>query len=335
MKKLLVVVAVLLVAAPLMAKEIELVPTPVDGVGVPGHFYSLPPAPMYPGEYELSHDDGTRSYMWSGPSGFASTFDLTSDYWVLTMKIFAYTYGETYDEVLDILGWAGSYPDIYDSYFGGSLTFPGSGPYADEWAEFDVSDEHLFLPNGDKITLFSEGGFYPLYAPQDGNSGAPAQSGWMWFGGTTWFDYSAYGFGAMMIRAIVNDDADGPYGDNYNPADGDTAPPDTNVVWHCYDDDIGVDSDTINTDSMLVEVAKSKVSGTITITGDPSDYEVTFDPDSDFSEGDTVNVTLSPSGNEILDQLTNSMEEVTYSFDIGAYVTVQPTSLGYIKAMYE
>ncbi len=325
MKKLLVVVAVLLVATPLVAKEIELVPTPVDGVGIPGHFYSLPLSPKFPTEQELYYDDGDfGSYAPWASYGvrFACNFDPGYACWITRYKICYYDVGTA-----NCHGYfyenSGGDPDSGTLYWDESFQCSGSGF---NWYEVDV-DPPVFDDDGD---------FYSILGWDDTTSpgGPPADSG-----DTSHFYQDFYGWDAgwyiYALRCFVNDDADGPYGDQYNPADGDTAAPDTNVVWHCYDDDIGVDSDTINTDSMLVEVAKSKVSGTITITGDPSDYEVTFDPDSDFTEGDTVNVTLSPPDYEILDLLTNSMDEVTYSFSVGSYVTVQPTSVGYIKAMYE
>ncbi len=331
MKKLLLIVVVLLVAAPLMAKEIELVPTPpaIGGVGVPGHFYNLPPAPMFPSEQELSNDNGTPGpYYFTGSWQIFNTITIPYDCWLILVRGYIYGSG-TGDIIMDVLEDSGGTPVWGSSLIGGSVPvyFDGSSGWKDS-ADFDPL---IFFSNGTVTHPGSEAQISSAGICTDTDTSG---SGGFWYYVGTWYDYT-WLFGHVMARLLVNDDVAGPYGDQYNPADGDTAPPDTNIVWHCCDADSGVDSDTINTDSFLVEVAKSKVSGTITITGDPSDYEVTFDPDSDFSEGDTVNVTLSPPDYAILDLLTNSMEEVTYSFSIGAYVTVQPTSLGYIKAMYE
>ena len=328
MKKLLLLIAVLLVAAPLVAKEIELVPVPVDGVGVPGHFYSLPPAPMYPSENELSNDNGTSSYYWSGAISMFNSITIPYDCWLILVRGYIYGSG-TGDVTMDVLEDSGGTPVWGSSLIGGSVPvyFDGSGG----WKDSTDFDPLIFFYNGTVTHPGQEAGISSAGICSDTDTSG---SGGCWYYYGSWVDYTNP-FGHIMARLLVNDDTDGPYGDLYDPAGGDTAPPDTNVVWHCYDDDIGVDSDTINTDSMLVEVAKSKVSGTITITGDPNDYEVTFDPDSDFTEGDTVNVTLSPPDYAILDLLTNSMEEVTYSFDIGPYTNIQPTSLGYIKAMHE
>jgi len=336
MKKLLLIVAVLLVAATpplagLMAKEIELAPVLVEGVGVPGHFYNMAPSPKFPTEQELSWDDGTDAgfYFPGSYSPYATTFTAPADCHLVRYRFYWYGGGSVNVDCLLYADDGGGTPHTPT----GSTLFTvagNSGSTSFDWFEVDVSAEGVTLSNGDI--------FHPGWSHTSTTAGvllddfvSGSYACWLWLG--MWYDYSPYN--THMMRVVVNDDADGPYGDQYNPGDGDTAAPDTNIVWHCYDDDIGVDSDTINTDSMLVEVAKSKVSGTITITGDPSDYEVTFDPDSDFTEGDTVNVTLSPPDYAILDLLTNSMDEVTYSFTIGPYVTIQSTSLGYIKAIYE
>lgn len=140
----------------------------------------------------------------------------------------------------------------------------------------------------------------------------------------------------MNLRVIVNDDVAGPYADQFDPAPGDTVSPNTDIVFHIKDDDIGVDSATITTDSVVIEVGGSPVAGTLGVDDtNPNDVLVTFNPDIDFTEGDTVEVTLSPSGNEIKDLLTNTMEEDPYEFYIGPYVQIQSTSLGVIKANYK
>lgn len=338
------------IAVSLMAVEHELVKiVPIETpsfVGTIGD-YGIP----LPGEHDLINDDGEREYMWSGPSGFATTFDITWDCYLLEMSAYLYTYSETADIYLDCFGWdsTDSQPAEDDSYFGGRVEFLGSGPYDDEWAVFDVSDEGVTFANGDRITLFCEGGYYPIYAPEDGNSGAPDDSGWMWFGGSTWVDYSDYGYGSMMIRGLVNDDMDPPYVDGQDPADGSDIEPDLDeIVFHAKDDDIGVDTGTI--DFTVTDESKKNsqsndlddientgvVPGDLNINdSDPNDIICTFDVDDgyDFTIGQTITCTVA-SG--LADQLGNTMDsDVEWEYTVVPFESIQTTSLGNIKTMFE
>ena len=282
-KLLLVTLALLVLAGAGMAREIEVGPYLIEDVGGGSGIYAPYNGAEPPSESDLINDDGGRQYMWSGPSGFGSSFDITFDCWLVEMSVYAYTYGQTHDVVLNCFGWTGSQPDQTDSYFGGDVSFPGSGPYNNEWAIFDVSDEGAFFENGDRITLFSQGGSYPWYCPQDGNSGAPQYSGWMWFGGSTWIDYSAYGYGAMMIRGVVDDDTTGPYVDGQDPADDEWTDDNTHVVFHAKDDDKGVDIDTIY--GICKDEDGYEVPGSLDVTGTPADYLCTWTPDDPFEDG--------------------------------------------------
>jgi len=314
-------------------------------------------------EHDLINDDGSRSYMWSGPSGFGTTFDMTYDCWLVTMKVFGYTYGQTHNVVLNCFGWNSTYnrPDENNSYFDGEVSFPGSGPYSDTWATFDVSGEHAFFEDNDRITLFSRGGSYPWYCPEDGNASAPPRSGWMWFGGSSWSDFSTYGYGAMMVRGVVNDDMDPPYVDSQDPADGAWAPTDTTIVFHCKDDDMdgpyvdeqdpadggwaapetsiffhckdndkGVESDTI--DFSADDGTRAGVSGSLYIDDtDPNDVICIFSPDSDLPEGETITCTVAGT---LADGLGNEMGyDAVWSFTVGQ-TNVNDASLGEIKAGY-
>ncbi|MCP4229428.1 MAG: Ig-like domain-containing protein, partial [bacterium] len=150
-----------------------------------------------------------------------------------------------------------------------------------------------------------------------------------------------YGNYDLMVRVKINDDMDGPYASGRDPADGATGVPvDSDIVFHIEDDDIGVDVSTINTDSVLVDMdvpvkGKIEVTGSITIDDtDPNDVIVTFDPDYDFEEGAWVTVTVSPSGNEILDDLGNVMAEDSWEFFV-FMAGVDSASLGEIKAAFK
>lgn len=266
-------------------------------------------------EYDLINDDGTRYYLWSGPQGFGTTFDITTAGWLVKMKVYAYTFGQTHIVKLNCFGWneTTNRPDENDSYFGGELSFPGSGPYHDEWAEFNVIDGHAYFPNGDRITLFSRGGSFPWYCPQDGNWGALQYSGWMWFGGSSWYDYSVYLYGAMMIRGVVNDDVDGPYVDTQDPPDGGWAQPDTTIVFHARDDDYGVDSGTI--DFAAEYETGAEVPGTLDIADSyTNDVVCTFTPDNNLPEGETITCTVAGT---LADGLTNEMgDDAVWSFGV-------------------
>jgi|GEM_PF-1101938 len=315
MRNVLLVLTVAALTLPAVAKEIELGPYLVEDVGGGSRVYAPYDGAETRTEQDLINDDGSRSYNWSGPSGFGDSFDITFDCWLVEMSVFAYTYGLTHDVVLNCYGWNGgsSRPDETNSYFGGDVTFAGSGPYDDEWAVFDVMDEHAFFEDGDRITLFSYGGSSPWYCPEDGNGSAPQYSGWMWFGGSSWTDFSAYGYGAMMIRGVVNDDVDGPYVDSQDPADGGWAAPDTDIVFHCKDDDYGVDSSTIGFSAD--DGTKADVSGSLDVDdSDPNDVVCTFTPDSDLPEGETITCTVAGT---LADGLTNEMgDDAVWSFGV-------------------
>ncbi len=339
MRYLLLAILVFALAVPAFAKEIIMGGHTVTYIG-----NSTSAANLFSGvfgdksEQDLIHDDGSAgTIIFTGPHGLGSTFDMTGTGggWLLEISVYTCTGGNTPDAVIDVLGWTGTQPDENDSYFGGSLIFPDSGPYSYEWVVFDVSGEHLFLPDGDMITLFCEGGSSVWYLILDGNTSAPANSGWLWYGGSSWSD-DASTRGASMIRGIYNDDITSPYAADQNPTDGATGVPvDADILFDIQDDDTGVDSSTIDGNSVVVtDDTKATISGTLTVDdANANDVHVTFDPDSDFAEGSVITVTVSPSGNEIIDGLTNEMAEDSWSFMVTT-TAIESASLGEIKAKF-
>ncbi|RLC42321.1 MAG: hypothetical protein DRH49_04020 [Candidatus Coatesbacteria bacterium] len=329
MRYLTIFIMVLMVS-PIMAKEIELLPgvysEPTE-VTTSDSFSAI--TFLFPEEQELFNDDGSVQSAHYGLLGQATTFEAPCDCHLVRLKYLLD--GSNFTWYFDVYHTSsGNKPDHNNPYFDEPIEHYGS--HSQEWVETDVTD---------KGVVFSEGEvFHPYYeyagghGNSDGANDAPEYSNWWRFNSENWSEYSYY-FGSAMLRVFINDDMDPPYADGFDPADGDTVPPDTNIVFHAKDDDVGVDSDTINTDSVVVTVGGEPVPGSLDVSGDESDYTVTFDPDSDFTQGDTVIVTLSPEGNEITDLLGNPMETVEYSFNIGSYAVIVNSSIGVIKAEYK
>jgi hypothetical protein len=122
-----------------------------------------------------------------------------------------------------------------------------------------------------------------------------------------------------------------PYVDGRSPASGATGVAlNSNIVFHVKDLDDGVDSSTI---TMTVEGA----SVTPTVTGTSADYTVTYNPPSDFTNSQVVNVTASAS-----DLAGNSMGVTSWSFtavaaapDPLALTTTSPLPQGLVGVAYE
>ena len=133
-------------ALPAAAREIEVGPYLVEEVGEGSGIYAPYTGAETRTESDLINDNGNPGSQWSGPQGYATTFDITFDCWLVEMSLSAYTSGQTFDVELNCFGWneGASRPDETDSYFGGPVTFPGSGPYSNEWADFDVTGEGAF-----------------------------------------------------------------------------------------------------------------------------------------------------------------------------------------------
>ena len=94
-----------------------------------------------------------------------------------------------------------------------------------------------------------------------------------------------------------------PYTWGHTPASGAAdIPIDTNIIVHIHDNDEGVNQSTI-----VMTVEGSAV--TPEITGTPSDYTLTYDPPSDFTHSQVVDVTVAAS-----DLAGNTMPTDSYSF---------------------
>ncbi|MCP4231887.1 MAG: Ig-like domain-containing protein [bacterium] len=284
------------------------------------------------GETELSWDDGTTggSYFSNSYVPYATTFTAPADCYLVTYRYFWYN-GQNGD--IDSLLYAddgGGAPHVPT----GSTVFTvagNTGTTSYDWFDVDVSGEGVTFSNGDI--------FHPGWTHAQTNNGlfmdspiGGSYSCWLWLG--SWYDFS--GNFAHMMRVVVNDDFDGPYAADQDPADGATGVAvDADILFDIQDDDMGVDSSTINTDSVVVtDDTKAVIPGSISIDdGDPNDVHVTFDPDSDFDEGVTVTVTVSPAGYEIRDGLGNTMAEDSWSFTV-FLTAVESASLGEIKAEF-
>jgi len=200
------------------------------------------------------------------------------------------------------------------------------------WDDFEITSMGLTLDNGDDFFAGLENNGTATWLSFDNTSGTYHHYVYRSTTSWTWSSMNRN----MNVRVIVNDDFDGPYASGQDPADGATSVPvDSNIVFHIEDDDVGVDSGSINGDSVVVtDDTKAAISGTLDVNdADPNDVIVTFDPDSDFTEGSEVTVTVSPSGNEITDDLGNTMAEDSWSFSV--FLTgVESVSMGEIKANF-
>jgi len=142
-------------------------------------------------------------------------------------------------------------------------------------------------------------------------------------------------------------DEETPYGDGFDPQDGETdVPPDANVVFHLCDELSGIDVDTIHFSIEDTSRAPGE-SGNFVGVGDPSparhiagDLEIdsgdihdvvcTFDPD-DPLDADVITCTVDGS---LADMLGNPVgEDIVWSFSVeGIETAVQDTTWGVIKA---
>jgi hypothetical protein len=244
-------------------------------------------APEPATEDELMSDNGVVQYRWTGGiAGFASYFEAPYDCYLVRVKMICYN-SSARNYYIDVLGedsgTAGK-PDRSDSLIGGYQTFADGGGSGDRWVEFEL-DTPLLLSSGDVFFPMTDDSIDELdNAPQDTQAPGPANSAW-WWQNSDFSDMDV--LGAMMIRAIVDDDMDGPYSANQDPAPGETGVAgDTDILFDIVDDDKGTDGTTI-----MVEVEEVDVTADCTITdnGDGS-FSVEYDPPSDFTAGQVVNV---------------------------------------------
>ena len=297
MKKLfLVTLALLVLAGAGMAKEIEVFFAPGGALSY------LPPPP--PGETELYWDDGvdSSSYFPGSLSPYATTFTAPSDCWLIRYRLYWYGGGNIDIDCL-LYNDSGGTPT-------GSTLFTVTGNTGDasrEWVEIDVISEGVTLDSGDV--------FHPGWSHTSTTGGLlmdtakQAGSCWLTLGG--WYDYSSYY--THMVRAVIDDDFDGPYVDGQDPADEEWTDDNSQFVFHAKDDDKGVDIDTI--EGSVDDGAKAEVPGDLDVTGDPSDYTCTWTPDDPFEDG-TYDVTAYGS---LADLLGNEMgSDETWSFSVDA-----------------
>ncbi len=290
------------------------------------------------GETELSWDDGVHCgvYFSGAMSPYATTFTAPAACHLQTYRF--YWYGGSSMDVDSLLfaDDGGGTPHVPTGSTLFTVTF-NSGSVSDDWIEVDVSGEGITFANGE---IFHPGWSFAAGTGKGvrcDNAVSGSYSCWTTSGG--WLDYS--GSYTFMVRAVVNDDMDGPYADEQDPADGETnVPYDADIVFHVKDDDVGVDISSINTDSVLVDKeipvdGRFEVTGTISIDdSDPNDVIVTFDPDSDFEDGAWVTVIVSPTDHEIIDELGNEMAEDSWEFFV-EWSAIKSSSLGEIKANFK
>ncbi len=332
MRYLLLAMLAYALAVPAFAKVIE-IPYSTSDAGVLSSIGRLLPVFGGKGEQELSWDDGTEIGPYSNSSGSinATTFTAPAACYLLEYRIF-WANGGNAD-----IDW-GLYADdgggIPHKPTGNALfsIISNSGSTHHDWLGVDVSGESITFSNGEI--------FHPSWDFSTADCGcyldtAVTGSYSRWLSGPAWTDHSAsYTF---MMRVVVNDDMDGPYAADQDPADGATGVAvDADILFDIQDDDMGVDATTITTDSVIVtDDTKTVISGTITVDdSDPNDVHVTFDPDGNFALGVTVTVTVSPSGDEITDDLGNVMAEESWSFGV-IYTGIESASLGEIKANFK
>ncbi len=304
MRNVLLVLTVAVLALPAAAVEYEIT---MDGVrsvvdNVPSNLTDVLRTFESRTETELFLDNGVIYWSHGGLQGQASTYTAPADCHLSKLKLYLRNSGHTYYH--DCYGDSGGTPNHNDSYFDAPIEYtPGSVG----WHEIDVGAEGVTFSNGEVFHPFMDD--YNASGSSDntgtisGGSGGPAGSNWWRFTSGSWSDYRML-FGAALVRVFIDDDMDPPYVDEQDPADGGAGAPDTEIVFHCKDDDKGVDSDTI--DFSADDGTRADVSGSLDIDdSDPNDVICTFTPDSDLPEGEitcTVPGTLADGlGNEMGD----------------------------------
>ncbi len=128
----------------------------------------------------------------------------------------------------------------------------------------------------------------------------------------------------VICAATFAQDTDPPYVDEMDPGEGEYGPPDTDIVFHCKDDGVGVDTYTIDfiAQDTSLDTAITECSGAVagvlpeptrTIPGDldiddsdPNDVVCTFDPDNPLYDGDDITCTVD---RLLADEVGNEMGE--------------------------
>jgi hypothetical protein len=157
------------------------------------------------------------------------------------------------------------------------------------WSDYvDLTDLGLTMSGGEKfwVGIDYSVGVNPLLGLDDDEPIHRFAYSW---DGTSW---SRSRFYDLMVRVKIDDDVDPPYVDGQDPTDGSwTQETGTDIVFHCKDDDKGVDSGTI--DFSAAADTGADVSGLLDIDdSDPNDVVCTFTPDSDLPEAETITCTV-------------------------------------------
>ncbi|MBC8384544.1 MAG: PKD domain-containing protein [Candidatus Cloacimonetes bacterium] len=109
---------------------------------------------------------------------------------------------------------------------------------------------------------------------------------------------------------VYQSDLAAPYIGDLNPAaDEYDVPVDTNIEFHIYDDDAGVDINSIIVD--VHGTAYSIANGNLGYSGTSDDYLLTIDPDNNFDSGQEVTVTVNASD---LAFIPNQLIDHSYMF---------------------
>ena len=273
-------------------------------------------------EQILQQSDDSMDSPWSMDNwGYAQWFEAPADCHILSASFYVSQNGTkdvgVWDNDADLPATLlGS--ESHDFNYGSSWT----------WSDYvDLTGLGLTMSGGEKfwVGIVNGGGSYPNVGR---DSTDPDYGHAYTTDGTTWHDYRS---NDLMVRVKIDDDMDAPYVDEQDPAPGRTgADPGTDIVFHCMDDDKGVDVTTI--DFSADDGTRAGVSGTLDIDDtDPNDVVCTFTPDSDLPEGETITCTV----DELLaDGLGNEMgSDAVWSFTAG-YTNVKDASVGEIKAGY-
>jgi len=173
---------------------------------------------------------------------------------------------------------------------------------------------------------------YMVYFDFGGGGSGPWYSSWDF-----WGRYDAF---FQIIEGTPYPDMDPPYVDGLDPYDGESSVPlDSDIIFHCKDDDKGVDVSTIAFIARDTSLSGSRVLGigssNRSIGGDLdiddadlNDVVCTFNPHDDFYEGDTITCTVD---GKLADIKGNEMgDDFVWSFTTTG-AAVENTTWGAIK----
>jgi hypothetical protein len=272
----------------------------------------------------LQQSDDTREKTLYTGGGRAQWFEAPADCYFLGASFYVCGFG-----IINVAVWDNETGAGYD-YPGtllGTVSYSAGLPDW-EWTDYvDFSELGLIVPENDKFWVgVTTGG--ALYLELGFDETDPDHGHCVYDSPDWLFDVNR----DMMVRVKIDDDVYGPYVDGQTPAPDRTggADPGTDIVFHCKDDDKGVDSGTIGFSA--ADGTKVEVSGSLDIDDtDLNDVFCTFTPESDLPEGETITCTVAGT---LADGLGNEMgTDTVWSFTVG-YVNVDEASVGEIKAGY-